>query len=52
MAVLSSEVVDGKFIEDCLNVLEIRHIASSADDGVIANRVKTLNVLETGQGAV
>lgn len=35
-----------------LDVLEIRHVATGAQDGKVGHLVQTLNVAEAGQGSV
>jgi len=44
--VLSSEFLDSEFIKESLKVLEVRHVASSTDNSILANCMQTLNIFE------
>lgn len=46
VSILCAELVDHELIEHGLYVLEIRHVAASADDGVRAHGIETLDILE------
>lgn len=52
MAILSGEFFNDKFIQNLLDVLEVGHIATGADDGVFPNWMESLDVLKTSKGAV
>ena len=43
---------DEKCVEPRLNILEVGHVATGTDDGIIPDLVQPLDVLETRQGAV
>lgn len=50
--VLCGKFINHELIKDSLDVLEIGHVAPCADDGVIADRMQTLDILETCKGAI
>jgi hypothetical protein len=52
MAILRREFVDDKLLQEFLDVLEVGHIATGADNRVFADWVQPLNVLKTGKRAV
>lgn len=52
MAVLCGKLVDDELVEDGLDVLKVGHVTACAEDGVIADGVETLDVLEACEGAV
>lgn len=52
MSVVRRELVDSKLVEASLEVLKIRHVAGGTNDGARTDRVKALNGLEAGEGAI
>ena len=52
VAILSGEFINDELVENCLDILEVRHVASSANDSVVSDRVQTLYILETSQRSI
>jgi hypothetical protein len=52
VSVLGGVFFDGEFVEEGLDVLEIGHVASGTDDGVVPDGMETLDVLEPGQRSI
>lgn len=52
VSILRRELIDDKFVEHRLDVLEIGHVAASADDSVVAHCMETLYVFESGERTV
>ena len=52
VSILRSEFVDYELVENGLDILEVGHVATSTNNGMVAHCVQTLNVLESCEGAV
>lgn len=52
VSVLGGVFFDGEFVEEGLDVLEIGHVASRTDDGVVPDGMETLDIFEPGQGSI
>jgi len=52
MLILLGEFLDDEVVQQRLDVLAIGHVSGGAENGVVTNGVKTLNVLESGERTV
>jgi hypothetical protein len=52
VSVLRGDLLDGEFLEDLLDVLEVRHVTTCSYDGVLPHGVETLDVLEARKGTI
>lgn len=52
VAVLLSAFLDFDFLKELLEVLKVGHVTTGSHDGVLADRVETLDVLEACKRAV
>jgi hypothetical protein len=52
VSILRGKFIDYKLVENVLDVLEVRHVTTCANDGMVANCVQTLDVLESCEGTI
>jgi len=52
MLVLLGKFLDDEVVQQRLYVLEVGHIPGGTENGVVADGVKTLNVLESREGTI
>ena len=52
MSVLCSKFIYHKLVQHVLDVLKVGHVSTSANNGVIAYGMKTLDIFESGKRAV
>jgi len=52
MLVLLGKFLDDEVVQQRLYVLEVGHVSGGTENGVVADGMKTLNVLESREGTV
>lgn len=52
MTILIGKFIYDEFLQEFLDILEVGHVATRADNGVFANWVESLDILEAGKGSV
>jgi len=52
MFILLGKFLDNEVVQQRLDVLEVGHVPGSAENGVVTDGMKTLDILESGEGAV
>lgn len=50
--VVRRKLVDNKLIQHALDILEVGHVSTCAEHGIVSDRVQTLHILETSKGAI
>lgn len=52
MLILLGEFLDDEVVQQRLDVLAVGHVPGGAENGVVTNGVKTLNIPESGERTV